>query len=583
MRQLLACVILITSLPLSSPARAAGAFPLTPHAALAIQPPQEPTPAPSPAPSATPPPDPVLEQAQRDAKLADELKKKAVSDKERAEAEAARLKALVQPLGAPANITVPTGSVTTDAAGWVESQMLAQEAARQITNRLTRALCTEPITPGATAEGNADKVRTLVMYNASDLTGVELYGSISGQLQNLHDELTTKNNEAEHALEATDPTAAPSPSPSRDSGTADFAPTLAFAAPGVATGLIKSVAELINLFRTDTEFQNRAITLNDDLIVSHIVRNFNSGVTGVNCDDTIRVYHPALYAPRLLDSSETSPIIGLLNDVEMAKIEAAGNVEKIDARIKELRDLSAAFKSREEKSNELAGKRREKAGKEEALAKCKKESKPAECRKKLRAEIKALDEEIAGLVKDITKLDDDLKAVKADPKNFKGWIDRLTELRAKTQSLVNATNLISAKLNAPDEASRLTALAQLIRAERLRDILKEDGAYTLHVRVTANGTTKIKKNLFVDAKIRHSAGADLSYRLIEGGGVIAQGDELKCYVEYQSARNVQEMVSGTGRRKVQCRFPGDSVEAESEEGSDKAASRRKPRKSYAGQ
>ena len=82
----------------------------------------------------------LLEQAKREAQIADELKKKAVADKERIEAENAKLKAEVQPLGA-ATVTVPTGSVTTDAAGWVESQMLAQEAAKQISARLKNSLC----------------------------------------------------------------------------------------------------------------------------------------------------------------------------------------------------------------------------------------------------------------------------------------------------------------------------------------------------------------------------------------------------------------------------------------------------------
>lgn len=81
MRHLLAFAILIATLPISGPARAVGASPLTPAAPLASPPVQDPTPSP------TATPDPVLEQAQRDAKLAEELKKKTVSDQERAEAD----------------------------------------------------------------------------------------------------------------------------------------------------------------------------------------------------------------------------------------------------------------------------------------------------------------------------------------------------------------------------------------------------------------------------------------------------------------------------------------------------------------
>ncbi|MCA1568084.1 MAG: hypothetical protein LC803_21065 [Acidobacteria bacterium] len=597
MRLLLAMIVLITSLPLTAPSRAAAAPAFKPNASPHLSlPEQDPTPTPSPSPSPTATPDLVLEQAQREAKLADELKKKAVSDKERAEAEAARLKALTQPLGAPANITVPTGSVTTDAAGWVESQMLAQEAARQITRRLTQSLCTQPITPGepsptiAPAAGGQpgampqvtpQKVRTLVIHSPGDLAGVELYGSIYGQLKRLHDELKKKNQEATDFLAKTDPSVAPA------SGMADVDPvSLALAAPGIATGVIKSVAELINLFRTDTSFTNQAITLNTGTIVSHLVRNFNAGVgSGSNCVGPVRVYHPALYAPRLLESSENSPLLILLNDVETAKVEAAGNIEKLDARVKKLKELGAAFESRDKKVKERAAKQGEKDKKDAAIKKScnsRRRQGTAEC-KKLKEESEALGKEIAQLDKGIEELNDTLKNVQADPANFKGWSEKLTDLKAKTQSLVTATDLISAKLNTPDDASKLTALAQLIRAERLHGILKKDGTYTLHIEVKANGTTKVKKNLFVDAKVRHSAGADLTYQLIEGGGVIAQGHELKCYIEYQSARDVQNMVSGAGVKKLTCRFQDDTATPEDERDAERAARRRPSRRTDSGQ
>src|SRR6185295_20153400 len=101
MRLLLVIILLISSLPISTAPRVHAAHVVRSGVAAYANPPREdPTPTPSP----TPTPDPVLEQAERDAKLAEELKKKAVSDQERAEAEAARLKALTQPLGAPSNI-----------------------------------------------------------------------------------------------------------------------------------------------------------------------------------------------------------------------------------------------------------------------------------------------------------------------------------------------------------------------------------------------------------------------------------------------------------------------------------------------
>lgn len=550
MRLLLVITILITSLPIST-SRVHAASVFRPAGAGHMTLPAE-----DPTPSPTPTPDPVLEQAEREAKLAEELKKKAVSDKERAEAEAARLKALTQPFGAPSNISVPTGSVTTDAAGWIESQMLAQEAARQITFALTTALCTDKLTPmtlaiPATSPSPAPKINTLVIHSPNDIAGVELYGSIMGQLTRLKGDLVKKKDEAAKALAVTDPEAS-------GTGAADFDPTLAFAAPGIATGVIKSVAELINLFRTDTSFTNQAITLSEAAIVSQVVQNLNSrAAEGTNCGPSVKVYYPALYPPRLLDSSADSALIKLLDEVLTEKVEAAGNVEKLDARVKELKDLGATFDSRKKKTKDREDKATEKTAKDQEIEKkhCnnRRQQRTPECQKLIK-ESKTLGEEIAQLDKDIKKLNADLEEVKADPGKFKDWIAKLTDLRAKTQSLVTATDLIAAKLNTPDDSTKLTALAQLIRAERLYGVLNSPGSYTLHVEVKANGTTKVKKNLFVDAKVRHSAGADLIYQLIEGTGVIAQAQEMKCYIEYRSARDVQALVSGTSTVPVSCQF-----------------------------
>jgi hypothetical protein len=64
----------------------------------------------------------------------------------------------------------------------------------------------------------------------------------------------------------------------------------AFAAPGIATGLIKSVAELINLFRTDTTFTNKAITVSEDVVVSYVVEDLtNRGFTEDKGDGMTKV------------------------------------------------------------------------------------------------------------------------------------------------------------------------------------------------------------------------------------------------------------------------------------------------------
>ncbi len=500
-----------------------------------------------PAATPSPTPDAVLEQARREALLADELKKKAVADKERAVAENEKLKADIQPLGA-ANVSIPTGSVQTDAAGWVESQMLAQEAARQITLQLTNKLCTGKFVSGGTAEGiplaeappPSDAIKTLVIYNNSDLTGVELYVTVLGQLQELKAEFNNENPKAVTVLTRTDPR----------SGNALAALPL-LAAPAIATSAIKSVAEVINLFRTETNFQNKSVQISEDMVVSHIADFFGTrspgaappaAVEGSRCSQAVKVYYPALYPPKLGKSPSNSEILKLLNEVEGLKNEAVILLERTDARIKDLTNLRNLLADRKKKADSLTGK-------ETALLKC---QQTGGCTS---AQIKELKKEIADIKKAVQTIDDDLApdtaTINGNAPQFKAWLEKLTDQRSKLQARITATDLLSAKLNTPDSSTKLTALAQLLRAEKLNSILSDAQTFTLRVAVTANGTTKIKKNIFVDAKVRHSAGANVVYQLFNRDGALAQGDVMQCYIGYRSSRDVENVV--TGLATVECK------------------------------
>ncbi len=517
MRLILATILLLNSLPL---------IPTSPAYGRVKNPNSLPQDTANPSPSPTPTPDAVLDQARREAQLADELKKKAVADKDRAEAEAGELKAKIQPLGA-STVSVPTGSVTTDAAGWVESQMLAQEAARQITAKLTKAFCHNP----KDTSGTDMTVSKIVIHNPNDLTAVELYGAVIGQLERLKSDLGTKNNEATAMLQATNPDALPA--------AAALIPLAA--APGVATGVIKSVAELVNLFRTDTSFQNAQVNISEDMIVSLVAKNLmDNGFTLnkkpiVTCNQRPVIYYPLLFPPSLTQKADTanSALFASLDGIEMARIQIDANVGAIDARVKTLNDLLGKIADKKAKTDELAKKTDELA----AL-------------KKKRPRTNAIREQLKSLEADIVKLNAAIVKLTLTPNqdankdSFKEWIAKLTDLKTKMQGLLTAVSLITAKLNTPDETGKLTALAQLLRAERLQSILKETSTYTLRVSAKANGTTKIKKNLFVDAKVRHSAGANLVYLLFNNLGGLAQGGSLSCYIDYQSAQSVRQIVTG---------------------------------------
>lgn len=565
MSQLLVFALLLSTLPPAATARPLRAAPAAP---VAPSPEETPTPSPTPAasPSPTPTPDKELEEAERATKLAEEKKKKEVAEKDAQEARDARLKALVQPLGAPNNVTVPQGNVQTDAAGWAESQALAQEGARQITMRLARFLCKNP----KDIKNAAIPIENLVVYNNGDVAAIELYDSIREQLDYLVKEFEDKHQEALKTLAETDPKAPPPAPPAVD--TTDFTGIeTAFALPGIATGLVKSVAELLNLFRTDTNFVNQSVTINEDTVVSYIadyLSNDTPGLTEATDDDAgctqrFYIYYPLYMPPQPPDGvAKACPKIksigAVITTITQAKNGATLDIEALGKRIELLTKIGEAVAPKKAKEKAKEAKNKAVAEKKEAL----KNPKLTKAqKKKLNDEIKALNEEIEALDKEIKDADkavkaaaglgddappEQLAAVVKNSAKFDAWKKRLNDLKSKTELLVTTTEQLIIKLNTPEEGTRLTALARLLRAERLKCVMNSPNTYTLRVAVTANGTTKIKKNLFVDAKVRHSARAGLVYQLFDMYGRVVKGSTMQCYIDYQSARGVHDALSGSG-------------------------------------
>lgn len=585
MKLFLAVALLLGPLPVATRARDAAPQPTAARhtrfaltrafAPQATTPTQTPTPAASPAasPAATPTPDPELEAAQRATKLAEEEKKREVAEKDAAEARNARLKAQILPLGEPKNITVPTGSVTTDAAGWAESQALSNEAARQITQRMSTFLCNNP---QSAAGGGAIAIDNVVIYNAADVAGMELYDSIIGQLKTLAGEFDTKHREAVRLLQETDPKVA-SPAvaggvddPTRDTA-ADGGLLTAFAVPGAATALIKSVAELVNLFRTDTQFVNQSVTISEDAVVSYIADYLSQDSASVTkrpedkvaCTRRFFIYYPLYMPPKPPDgfagkncASGAESVNALLATITAKKGAAAADVAAIEKRLEQLTKIAAAFA--EKKALEAAKKAKEKEAGEKQKA-LEAGGISAAQRRKLRDEIAALKlevKELEGKMAEVPKTlknlagnqnltDDDLKNLSG---RLEGWVAKLKDLKTKTELLITTTEQLLTRLNTPDQGAQLTPLARLLRSERLSCIVSSPNTYTLRVSVTANGTTKIKKNLFVDAKVRHSARAGLVYQLFDNLGRVVKGASMQCYMDYQSAQEVRDAVGSTTAR-----------------------------------
>jgi len=536
--------------------------------------------------------------------------------KSAAEAEAAKLKAQINPLGVTPTVQVPTGGVTTDGTGFIESQMLALEAAKVIIKTLSEDLCGY--------EGTGGKVKTLVIYNDSDIDLQSLYRAMFDQLPQLLGELLKKHDETKRLLEATDPKAAPAQGDAQPSG---FLGVLA--APSIATNVVSSVAALVNLFRTDTSFQTKSLTIDESTLVSYLVDYFNAGKRDKEspCTSGITVYYPKYFVPKSvvleneakLDENHrptavpTSKLGQYLQTISDAKTSATLDLKKVDARIKLIKSIADNLDSKKSKtldkikaSDQLA---------EDAKEKKEIEKKDPNCAsdrcKELKKEIEALTKQINTINKDLSDLDNSIVTAlvpnelieekikkqaralkekeleelkKTDPgctspactqlvqviaamkkdeaeptvdvkgqqekinKSLKdrldvfksdsqSWVDDLNQFTGLTQSLVDAANQIVVKLNTPDDKTKTTPMVQLLRAERLNNILRDETTFSLRASVTASGTTKIKKNLFVDAKVTHSAGANIVFQ-----GVLVLAASEPFYYTYRSPSEIEAMV-----------------------------------------
>lgn len=485
-----------------------------------------------PAPAASP--DPEMDEAKRRTALAEERKKKAEAEAAEAEAKREKLKAQTDAFGDPSKVSVPTGGVQTDQEGFVEVKMLSLEAARNITQRLAHVLCNRA----------GGEVRTLVIYNEAELKAIAVYRAMLTQLNQFHQEFAAREKAFAALIVETNPQtrSAESTAGGGPTGASDASggfPLGILAAPGIATGMVTSIAQLINLFRTDTSFQNKNVAIPEDMVVSYLVSNLQRG--DIACKNEPAIYYPQLYPARLFQDNSKSPFLTLLKTVAFDKTTAARNVKTIEARIKLINQIAGLIEERDGMKETVALKQ-----KTRALLLQNRRCRTAACHR-VTAEIAALKPQIDTATETIKKATGDNQA--GFEAKHKAWLKDLKRLQTVTQFLIDSAEDVITKLETPDETTKMPPLTQVLSAEQLEGILKDNSTFMLRVAVTANGTTKIKKNMFVDAKVRHSAGANLVFQLFDHEGRVVDGDAMQFYFDYKSAAAVRDEVANAQQDK----------------------------------
>lgn len=454
--------------------------------------------------------DPILAAAKREAELAEARQKKATAEKDEAEAVQGKLKAQLMPQGDQSATATPSGDVTTDGSGFAEVEMLGQEAARRISIALKEALCR-----------SAANIKTLVIYNAAEIARLAEYASIFAQIEEFNMAFEANKKEIDQTLATVESFLS---DPDFVAGEEMLAYDLmtALAVPTIATGVVKSVAEFVNLFRSTTDYKKKTISLTEDMIVSYIVER----VVTSPCAETVSgsggkletIYYPEYFPPNIIIAGN-SALATMVNDLRAKNLQLKETVSGIDANIDRITNESTSVKAdSDSKAVDLAAKEKELSGLPESSTE----------HEKIKGEIKGLKDEIAKL--------------KAKLNRYSKNLTMLKNIKPRAEFMTMTAEQLITNLNTPDSTTKFTPLAQLIKAEKLISILKQDTTFTLRLTIAANGTTKIKKRLFLDARIKHSAGAILTYQLFDVTGKVVLADVIQYYFDWKTAEEVRSTI-----------------------------------------
>jgi hypothetical protein len=382
------------------------------------------------------------------------------------------------------DVTALQGNISSDGT-FIETRILARKTLMDAFKKLGTAIDEKSGIGGGAVD--------LVLYNAADIPGIELYAGLKRQLAMLEAHYARVLAEIEKLLAALVVAAAAPPPAMRGGqqaeegvgesllrgagqfrggpGIANFLPAAAaVAAPGpvlagyAAGAVLRTAIDLASLFRVDTDYKNFDLPIDDTVLAAEFRKVIPKAW---------KLWYPAQFPVNAVTSVGGSELLDVLEQVEEKNTQAATSSVKLTAKIKE---LTAAFTAEQD-----AGKR-------------------------------------DGLQTQLDKLAEELDSLKAIDTEF-----------AQLQGL----------LASADNATKSTTMSLLLRAERLLAVMKKEGAYVVKLAAVSRGSNKVTKWLWSSAVIRHSAGTELNCLLFSPTGEILFADTQLKYTPYKKAKDIK--------------------------------------------
>jgi tetratricopeptide (TPR) repeat protein len=252
----------------------------------------------------------LAEKALKEAQSVDQ-NEKLRKEKERADLEKAKAQAERDALEARLPKTEAKaleGKITIDTDVVIESQIMAHKSMLGIAEEISKEI--------KEAESNLKRV---IIYNERDINVLAHYQAIKSQIEFLkkrYDQLLPKP-EVEMKLGIP-----------------------ALLAPEVGTTLIKSVIDLISLFRTDTDIKGKPVTIEEVALVSEVTRKVKDQYRD------IEIVYPMVYLPGLLSTGIAGAPEILKNIFVVSDLKAKADQFILEVQSKEDQKQDAATKSK---------------------------------------------------------------------------------------------------------------------------------------------------------------------------------------------------------------------------------------------
>jgi hypothetical protein len=288
--------------------------------------------------------------------------------------------------------------------------------------------------------------------------------------------------------------------------------------------VMRSFADVLALFRTDTKIEGKTIAINQKALVAEMMFALNERYRY-----DIVLYDPGNFSPMAMDANGNFQS-AILYDLEQAYSKRDIVVFLIHGRERRLATAKDELKAAE---GELTTLNNKLAELEAAL----KKAKTTKEKEKRKADIAAKKVEI--------------EAKKTDIDARKTMIARMEKELAELTQLVKDFDTLVAELVAVNEKTGASDLLTFLRAESLDLVLRDKSDptkyreyYWLDINsVSAGGNNRTRKNLFryiAGSKIDHSGGIIVEWQFLNPGWEFKDGGKLQIYEGYLTSRKIRD-------------------------------------------